>query len=259
MFNKYFTNNQGFVALIIVILILISLVRHFMKLLKIKKTQPIIISIEGNIGVGKSTLLNKLKSQIKSADFIPEPIDQWINITDDNSGKNILEVFYEDKNRWSYTFQNMAYVTRMMSIAEKLNNSLNKYIILDRSLETDRNVFAKMLHNTGYINSLEWNIYNTWNKYYCKFVKPTIKQNVIYLRCKPQISFNRIQKRGRIEEQNINLNYINDLHTYHENWLMKNQNINLLILDCNFDFEHDDSILNEYIYRIKQFIAAMIN
>lgn len=70
------------------------------------------ISIEGNIGVGKSTLISKLIEYIESSDVINEPIDKWLNITDSHKS-NILKVFYENKKRWSYTFQSLTYVTRM--------------------------------------------------------------------------------------------------------------------------------------------------
>ena len=63
-------------------------------------------SIEGNIGVGKSTF-TKLLEQCFSLTVVPEPINVWLNLTDE-SGDNILQKFYNDKNRWSYTFQNIA-------------------------------------------------------------------------------------------------------------------------------------------------------
>ena len=56
-----------------------------------------IISIEGNIGSGKSTLIKKLKEIIKNDDilFLDEPVDEWMEIKDEN-GEHILSKFYED-------------------------------------------------------------------------------------------------------------------------------------------------------------------
>ena len=41
-----------------------------------------LISIEGNIGVGKSTFVSLLLETIKDSDVVPEPIDRWLNIKD---------------------------------------------------------------------------------------------------------------------------------------------------------------------------------
>ena len=65
-----------------------------------------IISIDGNIGAGKSTILNIIKSQYKQVIIVPEPIDIWLKTVDNDNNNNILQMFYNDKLRWSYTFQN---------------------------------------------------------------------------------------------------------------------------------------------------------
>lgn len=83
------------------------------------KKQPIVVSIEGNIGVGKSTLIDLLKQKLNSScEFVSEPTDEWSKIVDEN-GRNLLDLYYTDMKRWAYTFQNMAYITRMHMIVEK--------------------------------------------------------------------------------------------------------------------------------------------
>jgi deoxyadenosine/deoxycytidine kinase len=66
-----------------------------------------IISIDGNIGSGKSTLLEFLKKEFADNEnimFLREPVDIWESITDE-SGTNILEKFYEDQTKYSFSFQ----------------------------------------------------------------------------------------------------------------------------------------------------------
>lgn len=142
--------------------------------------KPIIISIQGNIGVGKSTLLDILKLQFPNSAFVGEPVDLWCNLKDNTTNTNILDAFYQDKTRWSYTFQNMAYITRMMTLLDHLNKPYD-YIFMDRSMDTDKNVFGKMLYDQGHMTTLEWNIYNIWNEYYEKYVNSNDKKNIIYL------------------------------------------------------------------------------
>ena len=55
-----------------------------------------IISIEGNIGSGKSTLVEGLKQKYKAQEhicFLQEPVDEWSCVRD-NDGKTILEKYY---------------------------------------------------------------------------------------------------------------------------------------------------------------------
>jgi deoxycitidine kinase len=219
-----------------------------------------LISIEGNIGVGKSTFTTLLQQKINSALLVPEPVDLWLNIketTTENKEINILQLFYTDIQRWSYTFQNMAYITRSMLIEDTIKNNLNtdiKYIFLDRSLGTDRNVFEKMLYDDKKITEIEHQCYNLWSNFYDKYVRSNVANKTIYLRCDPSTSFDRIKKRGRNEEKNITLEYLQKLHEYHDSWLLNNSEV--LILDCNKDFESNIEYQNELINQVVNYINS---
>ncbi len=220
------------------------------------KKSPIIINIEGNIGVGKSTLTNLIKNRIKDSHVVDEPIDIWLN-TKDNNGSHILDNFYNDKNRWSYTFQNFAYISRVMKIEETIKNSNFNKIFLDRSIETDLYVFSKMLLDEGCMNSLEYKIYNYWNEFYYKYVRKQYLQRTIYLRATPQTCFERIAKRGRESEKLISIDYLEKLHKYHDDWLLKADNV--LIIDYDDDNDHQNIELdidyqNKIIGKIEDFI-----
>ena len=79
-----------------------------------RQPPPVLISIEGNIGSGKSTLLKKLRERHANWNFIDEPVESWMSLRHSN-GKSLLELFYEDKHRWAYTFQNTAILTRIIN------------------------------------------------------------------------------------------------------------------------------------------------
>jgi deoxyadenosine/deoxycytidine kinase len=207
-----------------------------------------VITIEGNIGVGKSTFTNIMKELFNNSVIVSEPVDMWLN-TKTNSGENILGLFYKDIPRWGYTFQNLAYVTRMMKIQDAIESD-NDIIFLDRSIGTDRYVFEKMLHDDGLITDIEHNMYEIWCDFYQNYVNKNNNWNYIYLRCNPETALSRIQKRGREEEKNIYLEYLTKLHKYHDEWLYKNDNV--LIIDCDKDFEHDKKYQEEIIKEIKE-------
>ena len=114
---------------------------------------PIILSIDGNIGSGKSTLYKDLQEYYKNHPdicFVPEPVDDWTNIVD---GENtpILTNLYKDTKRYAFRFQMMAYISRLHLLRQKVKENKYKIIISERSVQTDRNVFARMLYDDGMI------------------------------------------------------------------------------------------------------------
>lgn len=211
----------------------------------------LLINVEGNIGVGKSTFTKILKEQVADSDIVYEPIDIWLNIKD-NDNKTILDKFYEDKHRWTYTFQNFAYITRMIKIEDMIRSSDKTHIFLDRSLDTDLFVFGKMLADDGYMNNMELQIYEHWNKFYYQYVRQNNNQKTIYLRSDPEVCLERIKGRGRNAEQLIGLDYLKRLHEYHDKWLLNKPNT--LIIDCNKDFENDQEYQKYIIDQVNKFI-----
>ena len=130
-----------------------------------------IVSIEGNIGSGKSTLLAKLRETYANDAnivFLKEPVDEWEKITDEN-GVTILEKFYADQEKYSFAFQMMAYVSRLKVLRDALKNISDSQqaqkrtiLITERSLYTDKLVFAKMLYDSGKIEHVNYQIYLNW-------------------------------------------------------------------------------------------------
>tara|TARA_B100000902_G_C27319999_1_gene923740 strand:- start:3328 stop:4113 length:786 start_codon:yes stop_codon:yes gene_type:complete len=229
----------------------------------LKHNEPTLISIDGNIGSGKSTLIEFLKKKCKdntNITFLEEPVSQWINTTDNNN-KNVLEMFYEDKNRWSYIFQNFAFITRATILLKAIKkNSTNIFskkniIISERSVETDKYVFAKMLNDDNHMNNLEYTIYKTW--YDTLFPEIKVK-NVIYVRTFPETAYNRMINRKRKEESSVPKSYIQMVHKYHDEWLTKNESgYNICYLDGNKDMNDDNNILNDHYEKILQFIQSI--
>ena len=122
------------------IIIICSLILIYFIFKFYNKNKIIVISVDGNIGSGKSTLVKYLKSKYKNLYFLDEPVDEWVRIIDDND-ENILHKFYNDKSRYSYLFQNFAFITRANILLNNINNLKNllgkKIIITERSVETD--------------------------------------------------------------------------------------------------------------------------
>lgn len=208
-----------------------------------------LISVDGNIGAGKSTFMAMLKKHNKSINFIAEPLEEWQK---EYKGKNILGLLYEDTSRWSYTFQANAFITRVKKYEREFQkNSIN---VSERSVVSDHFLFAKMLRDDGNFNDIEWNLYLEWYNWILEkhsFAKPT---KIIYLRLDPQIAYERIKKRSREEEDPVSFEYIKRLHDYHENWLMKNKDIPVLVLNVDKDFETDPDVFKTLAKNVENFV-----
>ena len=223
----------------------------------------IIVSIEGNIGSGKSTLLANLRSYYESNSdviFLKEPVDEWEKIKDEN-GTTILEKFYGDQDKYSFPFQMMAYVSRLKVLRDALkgiNRTQNRRIVIitERSLYTDKMVFAKMLFDSQKIELINYKIYLNW---FDTFSEEFPVNKVVYVKTDPEICHSRIMKRSREGESNIPLEYLQNCNNYHNNML----DVNLvdcvchdqLILDGNVDIYENADQLVKWINEIEGFIS----
>jgi deoxyadenosine/deoxycytidine kinase len=192
----------------------------------------LIISIDGNIGCGKSTFLKELKKEVKNQRlkniiFLQEPVDQWSRIN--VNGVTILEKFYENPDKYAFSFQMMAYISRLSLFKKTIKENPDTIIVTERSLYTDKNIFAKMLYDDGKIDSYSYQIYNMW---FDEFIKDLPEHKYLYLESSPNVIFNRIKKRDRIGENNIGIDYLGNCHNYHQEMFSDNRN---LIAKINMD------------------------
>ena len=211
-----------------------------------------IISIEGNIGSGKSTLIEKLKLDgipNTECSFLDEPVDEWLTIKNDN-GQHILSKFYENKEKYSFPFQMMAYISRL----HKLKQGIKEYntVFTERSLSTDKYVFAKMLYESDMMDTFEYQIYNKW---FDAFNEETAITHVVYVKTDPKICYQRIAKRARDGEQLIPQSYLNDCHRYHEQMIQQHidNGCKVLVLDGNSNV-FDESTYKSWYLNVVSFI-----
>lgn len=171
------------------------------------------ILLEGNIGAGKSTVGRMLRAS-GLFEFIEEPVDRWQR----GFAANLLDLFYGDMERWSFTFQIMAFITRAKTWQEVLARTNHSRVVLERSIFTDRHVFATNMHKIGKMSNTEWQVYcGLWDflvSNYC--VEP---EAILYLRTPAEECLKRIEERDRSEETGIQLTYLEQLEALHDEWL----------------------------------------
>ena len=222
----------------------------------------IIVSIEGNIGSGKSTLLANLRNNYKddaNIVFLKEPVDEWEKIKDEN-GITILEKFYSDQIKYSFSFQMMAYVSRLKVLRDELKNikfseDKKTIIITERSLYTDKMVFAKMLYDSGKIEYINYQIYLSW---FDTFSEEFPVHKIVYVKTCPEKCYSRVHKRSRDGEENIPLDYLINCSKYHNDMLDMSSSEcvcnNQLVLDGNIDIYENKKQLEIWSSDIDKFI-----
>ena len=217
---------------------------------------PIIFSIEGNIGSGKSTLVKKLKNYLKQhyhnhyLIYVQEPVNVWESIKD-SSGNTILKKFYQDQEKYAFSFQMMAYVSRLSQIKKIVDINPNAIIICERSVWTDKNVFAKMLYDDGKIEDVNYKIYNMW---FDEFVSKYTLNGIFYVKTHPEKCAERVNIRNR-EGEDIPLTYLEKCHKYHENWLTITDR-HVITFDGNVEFIN--GIPQEWVDKIEECIIDKI-
>lgn len=201
-----------------------------------------LVSIEGNIGSGKSELLKMIRGYFTdncfdtvyggvSYLFVDEPVLEWESMCDDN-GKSMLTMFYADPERYAFTFQIMAFASRVKYIRKAIvdaehmlatGEAENVIIIMERSLGCDEHVFAQLLVNNKQMQTVEHNIYKLYAS--AVAVKSHYPCVTIWVNTEPDVCIANITKRGRAGESNITSKYIHDCDNMHVKWLKPRSSI----------------------------------
>ena len=228
---------------------------------------PKFISIEGNIGAGKTTIIENIQKRVESDKiiFLREPVDLWEKIKDPVDGESILVKFYKDPIKYAFSFQVMAYATRLSMIKNAIKENPGcEVIICERSLDADRNIFAKMLHSDGLIDNIHFQIYNSFYKEYSEDYSLS---GIIYIDAKSDVCISRIAKRGRNGESKISIDYIQKCHDFHVKWLDNGEDLSekckVTRIDASdnatYDESDDNDIGNKWINQIENFIIGIKN
>jgi deoxyadenosine/deoxycytidine kinase len=214
---------------------------------------PIVISIDGNIGSSKSTFLEFLRTNCpEEYVFVDEPLNKWDQIQDAN-GQTILQKFYSDQSKYGFPFQTMALVSRLIAIRDAISANPGKVIISERSLYTDKLVFAKMLFEGGIIEDVNYQIYLSC---FDAFISQCPVNAVVYIRTDAKVCRHRITKRLREGEQGIPLDYLENCEKYHDDMMVVMEKPTL-VLNGNIDLNDQPDLLSGWSEKIREFVATL--
>ena len=205
-----------------------------------KKINHIVIS--GNIGVGKTTLSEKISKKFN-----------WELQLEEVKDNPYLDDFYKSMKDWSFHLQ-IYFLNSRFNQIQKISES-NNVVIQDRSIYEDYEVFTKTLYDSGVLMKREFNnykrLYNTILKY---INEPNL---LIYLRnLNIDKIISNIDKRSRKFEKSIEKEYLKKLNIYYENWIKKHPQEKILTIDLSEDDFIEDP---KFLKKIYSMIEKKIN
>lgn len=176
------------------------------------------IAVAGNIGAGKTTLVEFLQYRFGLTPFY-EP----------NADNPFLTSFYDDMKRWAFHSQ-MYFLSHKFRLHQTLAQ-LPGVVVQDRTIYEDAEIFAENLHRTRKMTDGEYQTYRTLYEGIIETLRPP--DLMIYLRATVRTVRTRIRKRGRPEEQDLPLRYIKRLHTLYEEWFQRYDRSPTLVIEVD--------------------------
>lgn len=162
------------------------------------------VAVAGNIGVGKSTLVDLLCRQMSWEPFY-EPVAENPYLSD----------FYRDMASWAFHSQ-VFFLTHRLRAHHRLSQHPTS-VIQDRSVYEDAEIFAQNLFLQGYIHPRDYGTYRELYETLVEFLPPP--DLVIYLRASVPTLLQRIARRGREYERLISAEYLLGLNNLYEKWI----------------------------------------
>jgi len=162
------------------------------------------VAVAGNIGVGKSTLVELLCVRLGWEPFY-EPVTENPYLAD----------FYADMDAWSFHSQ-VFFLTHRLRLHYQLAQHPAS-VVQDRSVYEDAEIFAQNLFLQGHIQSRDFKTYRDLYETTMRFLPPP--DLVLYLRGSIPTLLNRISSRGRDYERTITPDYLQGLNSLYETWI----------------------------------------
>lgn len=171
------------------------------------------ITIEGPIGVGKSTLASQLATHFKAS-----------YLTDTEASNPYLKKFYRDPSAAAFHTQMHFLTSRVETLKNPAVLRPNQPIVADFLLDKDR-LFAELT-----LDHTEWWMYSTlYEQQVVGVPKPDL---VVYLQAPLERLIQRIEKRGIGHEQRIDSNYLQQLSALYERFFYAYSETPLLIVNA---------------------------
>jgi deoxyadenosine/deoxycytidine kinase len=190
------------------------------------------VAIEGNIGAGKTTLAKKLAENY-NAKLILEQFEE----------NPFLAKFYENPARYSFQLEVSFLVDRFLQFKYEISHQdlFKNFTVSDYYISKSL-LFAK--------NNLHEQEYGLYKKIFELLSKAAPQPDLlIYLYVNIEQLLTNIKTRKREYELKISRDYLENIQNIYMDFLKKQKNMRILILEINnFNFYSDNSLFVEKIF-----------
>lgn len=188
------------------------------------------IAVAGNIGVGKSTLVERLCARMGWEPFFEGVIDN-----------PYLEDFYADMAAWSFQSQVFFLARRLRDLRHLMD--IPRTVVQDRTVYEDAEIFARNLYLQGSIADRDWLTYQELYSAMTELLPPP--DLIIYLEASVRTLSQRIARRGRNFEKEISLEYLGRLNLLYKEWISRFRRCPVLRVPADrLDFVSSEQDLN---------------
>lgn len=191
------------------------------------------IAIAGNMGVGKSSLVDFVCRH-----FGLKPLFE------PNDTNPYLGDFYKEMKKFAFHSQ-MYFLAQKFRMHRELGNS-PETVVQDRTVFEDAEIFATNLYRQGFIAQRDFQVY--WNFYQTIVQAIRPPDLLIYLKCSLPSIKKRVAKRGRAIENAVPDGYLRNLNALYERWIRRYKLSELMVyrtdkMDYVEDFIHKEELL----------------
>ena len=201
---------------------------------KLKSIKNIVI--EGNIGVGKTCLSEKLSKDLNKELILEGYMDN-----------PFLEKYYENPDRYALNVE----LTFLTDRCRQLSDFNNQISLFSSGLVSDYDIFKSLVFAGISLKEIE---YNLFRKIFTYMTKDLFKSNlIIYLLQSTEQLLENIKKRGRGFEKKIDKKYLGKINQGYLNYLKNNSDLNIIYVDVSdLDFVESKTDYFELLYRVKK-------
>lgn len=206
-----------------------------------------LLSIEGNIASGKSTLLSLIKQHCQQRQqqirfcFIPEPLEEL-------QENGWIRKLYEDKKKYAFPFQLIMLLKRWTRLLQEFlnvhRNPVKTVIITERSMYSDSRIFTAVLHSMGYIDDCDMHLIQEAYDSYMRTLRILAFKEIgfIYIDTNKEECYRRYKERERSDEL-LDITYLAALENVHKS-MLDARNLSHFIVHQNYGIQEVANIVS---------------
>ncbi len=204
--------------------------------------QRIYATVAGNIGVGKSTLVELLARELGWQPYYELVADH-----------PYLDDYYKEMTRWGFHAQIYFLSQRYEQQQEISDNPLS--VCQDRSMYEDYEIFVKGLLEQGIFSPRD---FQTYRRLFLALSRSVDQPDLlIYLKASVPTLQARINGRSRPYERAIPDDYLATLNRRYELWIEKWELCPVLTFDCDrLDFVHSEEDRQYIVHRLREYLEV---